>query len=394
MPLNEHPLARTLPKHAEHPFTQPLNNIYREFEAREDVPMSTTDLCYCDEPQMSLHITSFQDETLVALSWPHILTSALGRQALMKAWSLVMAGRDDEVPPMSSAMDDPMEKLGRLDTPPSEQEPFVLEQQNKRLHGLSFFKLALSTVWEMYWRPYMDVRIMFLPADFIARLRKTALQDLQSDQKGPVDASAPPPFVSEGDVISAWTSRILSRSRQHCPIQAVTVVDIQGRFREAFTPGHAYVQNTILAVFTLFGRGEARTATLGQQAHKVRETIVEQTTERQCEAFLRLGRQLNHRPIFGEPDSTFLIVTNWTKAKFAEIIDFSPAVARRGVPEGQRRTEPGRVVYHHPNILAPSVTFRDCLQVMGKDKEGNYWFKGAFLPEFWELFEQELRVKA
>ena len=383
MELNDHLLARQLPRHADHAYIQPLGTKFRELEARDDVPVTTYDLCYCDEPQLAVHITSFNDETLVSLSWPHIMTSALGRQALMKSWSLVLAGRDDEVPPFSGARDDPMEKLGRLQDP--EPEPFLLEHD--RLRGLGFASLAVQMLWEMYWRPYMDVKIIYLPANFVARLRKTAQEDLRcANPRHKEDV----PFISEGDIFAAWISRILSKSRGNCPITAATVVDIQGRFKETFLPGHAYVQNTILAAFALYGRNETVTSTLGQQSLKIRESLVQQTTKQQCEALLRIGRKMDDLPLYGEPDSKYLVVTNWTKAKFTEIIDFSPAVTRMGVPGHKRRTEPGRIVYHHPNILGQSVTFRDCIQVMGKDKEGNYWFKGAFLREFWDLFEKEI----
>lgn len=47
------------------------------------MPTTIKELISQDTPQLRLHITSFKDATLVALSWPHTLMDAKGYQALL-----------------------------------------------------------------------------------------------------------------------------------------------------------------------------------------------------------------------------------------------------------------------------------------------------------------------
>ena len=87
MNIEDHPLAKTLPKATESPSIQADPGSFRAFGARENAPETLEDFLTTDMPQMSLHITSFNDATLVGLSWPHTLMDVMGQQALLNAWS-------------------------------------------------------------------------------------------------------------------------------------------------------------------------------------------------------------------------------------------------------------------------------------------------------------------
>ncbi|KAM0276650.1 hypothetical protein ACHAQH_006511 [Verticillium albo-atrum] len=195
MPLDEHALGAQLPKPSDRPYVQVLGKKFREFETRPGPILTPEDLCYLEEPQFSLFATSFTDQTLVTLSWPHTMTSALGRKSLMQAWALVLAGREDEVPPLDGAEEDVLATLG--DVEEDDIEPFVLE--DKRLKGLSMARFGLNLVWDMYCRPYLEGRMVFLPATFVSHLYQQAKQDLKASSE-----RKEAPFVSEGDVLGAW----------------------------------------------------------------------------------------------------------------------------------------------------------------------------------------------
>ncbi|KAM0321654.1 hypothetical protein ACHAQA_010010 [Verticillium albo-atrum] len=380
--LREHPVAAQLPKPSDRPFLQALSKELMMFEAPKNPILTPEDLCYLEEPQLSLLITSFTDETLVTLSWPHTMTSAMGRKALMQSWALMLAGREDEIPPLDGAEEDVMSTVGDIQV--TDSEPFVLETSKQRLQGLSMARFGLNMLWDIFRRPYLEGRLIFLPASFVSHLHQQAVQDLKSAYVG-----TEPPFVSVGDIFCAWIYHMVSQTYGFCPVSILNAVDVQSRLPGVFNPNSVYMQNTVSAAYTLYTGEEMKSLALGPRALKVREALLAQTTPAQCDALFRLGRK-HGTPLFGEGNTCLGVTTNWTKARFFDIIDFSPAVRRAGVPEDKRHAESGKIAYHHPNILKQSLMTRNVLNVLGKDREGNYWAVGNFHTEFWTLLEQDL----
>ncbi|KAF5586548.1 3-hydroxyisobutyrate dehydrogenase [Fusarium pseudoanthophilum] len=93
-------------------------------EAMRDERYKVFDFIYHEIPQLSLHITLFNDAALVALSWPHTLMDVMGQQALLRGWSMVLAGRESEVPPVLGAREDTICAAG--DAPVERKEDFKL----------------------------------------------------------------------------------------------------------------------------------------------------------------------------------------------------------------------------------------------------------------------------
>ncbi|KAL5001377.1 hypothetical protein BDV10DRAFT_182610 [Aspergillus recurvatus] len=136
--IEDHPLAKSLPKATEVPSIQPGPESFRAFAAPHDAPATLEDFIYEDKPQLSLFITSFNNATLVALSWPYTLMDVMGQQALLHEWSLVLAGRESEVPPMLGAREDVL--CAAADTA-VEKEEFKLGKM--RLNGRAMLKFGL-----------------------------------------------------------------------------------------------------------------------------------------------------------------------------------------------------------------------------------------------------------
>ncbi|KAK2051371.1 hypothetical protein LY76DRAFT_675569 [Colletotrichum caudatum] len=105
MAIDEHPLASQLPQPTVSTSLQANHGIdlAAELGLGPAAPHTMNDFLTTDAPQLSLHVVSFQDATLVSLTWPHIATDGMGMGHLVHPWSLVLAGRHDEVPPMLAA---------------------------------------------------------------------------------------------------------------------------------------------------------------------------------------------------------------------------------------------------------------------------------------------------
>ncbi|KAJ3541541.1 hypothetical protein NM208_g4564 [Fusarium decemcellulare] len=298
--------------------------------------------------EMSLHITSFTDATLVAILWPHTMTGALGLKDLVVAWCKVLAGRESEVPCLAGASRDVLDGVGTDND--GTQEPLLLE--SKELKGFKLLGFGLRFMWDVFWRPKVESCMLCLPSAFIEKLRQRASADLKTAGHG-----GDLPFLSDGDILTAWMALFVVRARGgHRQATILSAVDVRDRLRAQWVPGAAYVQNLALSSVTLMSTVDLAQASLGKLAHTIRQDL--------------LGADLGEAPVYGEPGSLLVVSTNWAKAKFFENTDFGPAVIKSGSKD--KAVLPGKVAY--------------------KDVQGTYWVTATLFPNDWAKLEAEIRT--
>ncbi|PVH91151.1 hypothetical protein DM02DRAFT_546360 [Periconia macrospinosa] len=386
MDIKDHPLAKTLPNASEAPFMRPGSEDFRAFAAREDAPATLDDFIYYDTPQLSLHITSFNDATLVGLSWPHALMDVMGQQALLRGWSLVLAGRESEVPPMLGAREDVL--CAAADAPVEKEEEFMLAQ--KQLRGWGMLKFGLRFAWDMLWNQVVETRTIFLPKRVVAELRRQAQGDLAAQDEG-----EDKPFISEGDVLTAWAIRAVASSMsQPRPVTVLHALNARFRLSSLAQASGVYVQNMAVAAFT-FLSSEIAKGSLGSIALENRRHLMEHSTEAQVLAFLRTLRR-ESKPgsdpalVCGEPDALLIPFTNWTRADLFKTADFSPALVRAGEMGQSRSNPPGTMVFHHAQSMRRGPTVRNVVVVLGKDHGDNYWLTGILPSQVWAKVEEDI----
>lgn len=115
------------------------------------------------------------------------------------------------------------------------------------------------------------------------------LQDeAQSDLNGPDDdVGWEKPFISEGDVLTAWTLRAVATSLpQPRPVAALHALNARFRLSSLVQAPGVYIQNMAVAAFTSISP-EVATGPLGPIALENRRHLMEQSTEPQVLAYLR-----------------------------------------------------------------------------------------------------------
>lgn len=386
MPIEDHPLAKKLPKATTttDPSVHPGPQDFRVFAAREDAPSTLEDFIYSDLPQLSLHITSFADATLVALSWTHTLMDVMGQKALLHAWSLVLAGRVSEVPALLGAHEDAIRAAAEASSQPREE--FILGA--RKLTGKSMLWFGTRFAWDLLWKPPSETHTMFLPKQFVIGLRQQALADINSENGENADA-----FVSDGDTLTAWVVRaIVFCAPQPRPVTALHALNMRFRLKalvEASASG-VYVQNMAVAGFT-FLPSEIASGGLGPIALANRRCLQEQSTGSQVLAFVRelcLPDCGDPSIVCGDPNAILVPFTNWTKAEFSKTVDFSPAVVHGEKSKSLRANPPGFITFHHAQSLRQSFAARNVFVVMGKDCDGNYWMTGTAQPAVWARYPE------
>ncbi|KAI0206675.1 hypothetical protein F4808DRAFT_466656 [Astrocystis sublimbata] len=397
MTMDAHRLASRLPrKTGMKPSIQEGCRLFREFSIPSTLPNDIKHYLSTDEPLICLHINSFADGTLVSFTFPHSLADAMGAAKFLQAWTHVLRNGNAESLDVQfeGAIDDVTASVGSDNDEIARNNKFVLEDRQTKGFSLVAFlaRYALDTLTQRN----IETHHLYLPISFLSHLRKEAAQEWEVTQGG---QGQPMPFVSDGDLITAWGSRmVLSSSKGRGSAAICNVFDIRGRLDciKSKPNSHraAYIQNLILPSVSLLTPEEARNSSVSQIALRVRKAVLEQTTDAQVRGLMRIARtwlsSMGSMPLFMSWNTSRVIAcTNWSKAGFLELADFGPAaIESKGDAMGDHSVKP---VAYWGTTLSVTDNPRDTFIVYGKDNDGDYMVHAYLRKETWELIRSELK---
>ncbi|KAF4807897.1 Acetyltransferase BOT5 [Colletotrichum siamense] len=389
-----HPLSSTIPSYFPRTTAGPRiidtpENLH-SILAGPEAAKSFDDYNFTDRPAFSLHIITFTDATFVTITYPHSITDGMGRRELVENWCRILAGRRSDVTPMAFPTLDPMAKVAKA-SPPRYDEPFTWE--HKRLQGWGVVRFTFGILWYLI-RNRIRQRNLFIPATYLAALRKRAEEDLHKDGEA-ADR------LSDGDILTAWLSRLacshISEKDTSKPISISTALDLRGRLHENdMPPNFAYVSNVVAYNWTNTNALELLRGTFGRAVALIRNSVRSQLTDAQVYASTRLTynavAESGSTKQFTEPNGFVVSVSNVSKARFHEVIDFSPAIKDGGSDE-IRTTPRGKIVWQcntpkmkmHPPCL---------IYIQGKDHGGNYLAQMLVSEKTWRQIEKEIESPA
>lgn len=169
-----------------------------ELYSGPNIPNGLDDYIYSDRPELGIRIVSFKDKTVVVMHWIHLAFDAMAQKSLFDAWMLMLAGREDEIAEPLAPDDYPLEDLGK---------------DAKEEHALADVRVAMLGLLSWVFRNIYTLaigskqhRMVCVPGVFLKKLRAKALAELGA--AGDKDTE----FVSDGDVLLAWTTRIAKKN--------------------------------------------------------------------------------------------------------------------------------------------------------------------------------------
>lgn len=386
---SEHPIASQIPKASTQPAIVGDPDKFLDLMRPTGSPLKLNDYVNSDRPQLGLHIVSFADMTLVVLYWPHTLFDAMGKKALLNAWTLMLKGRDDEIRSPYGAETDPFVDLG---TAPTERHE--LEAQKMGILGLLGFgvRQLLSFVYAQ------ENRIVCVPGQFVRRLRDSAITELATARKGMQmqnnfssgnTTAEGQPFLSEGDVLCAWWTRYaVAHLPNNCSQMVVlnNAYDIRKSLSGDLIPeGTSYLSNAIGFINVLLSVKDIKEKPHSYVASHIRNAIMTLGTRSQVEAFFAMLRESRIKlpPFFGNSNMHMVTFSNWTKANLFEL-DFSAAL----VDQGANPARIARPRYIQNNQFG--LTMPNAFPIIGKDNDGNYWLSGYMNTGHWAKIEELL----
>ncbi|CAE7023631.1 hypothetical protein CFE70_003326 [Pyrenophora teres f. teres 0-1] len=383
--IEDHPAAKTLPKPNRKVAMWTPPKDFNDLAARQDAPATMEDLLVGDTPQMAVHVTSFTNATIIGLTWPHTLMDAMGLKALLHAWSLVLAGRESEVPALLGAKEDVLSTIAESSVDKQEASCML----PKELKGLNKLAFMARVAWELMTTPLSETRALCLPKTAMDSLRQQVHQDLASSS----GESEKDVFVSDADVFTAWLIRMISTtSPTPRPMTLLQSINARFRLHELVNAQGVYVQNMVAVGFTLYSP-DVTTGPMGAIALATRQQLAAQATELQVIGNLEAQRVAGDpmAALCSDPKALPVITSNWAKGKFFHITDFGPAVLQAGDASESRSNPPGTPFFQHTFCLKPPpVMMRHVISVIGKDHADNYWANLVLPSLVWANIEKSL----
>jgi hypothetical protein len=387
MNINEHPLVSRLPKMTDRPsvLNEPLG--FLPVISSADAPTKLDDWLYSDCPQLIIHVATFNDVTLVTVTFSHTLTDMMGMGSILNAWTAILHGQEDQVPPFIGFDDDLLVSVTEA-TPPDKH---VLWE--KQLRGLSATCFRLRFTFEAYWYP-KEEHVVCVPGKYIKQMRQGALEQLAAESK----SEGKEPFLSEADVHYSWWSRVMLSALNPAADRTValcSVFNIRGLLGDLLPANGAYVGNAAKATCAILSVHQVLEKPLGFVASQLRAALLEQRTREQVEAIAAMQKAATEKTgssvlYFGDQGMLALVCSDWSKAKLFEV-DFSPAVVKVGLPLAQRANRLGRPSYILPAIHKGFYAARNSGVVVGQDPAGNWWSQWTMRADAWPKVEEVLK---
>jgi hypothetical protein len=404
MPISAHVLGAQLPRATSSISLSSDTAKFHSLVLSPDGPTKLDHWIYQDRGQFHLHIVSFTDATIVTLTWLHTLLDAMGRNAVLRAWTASLEGRD--IPEFYGYDVNPLAKFAESASSYEGEEKFILE--GRLLSGWALARFGIGYLWNIFYRRAEMARTICIPASTFKRIRQSCLRDLESVDPSiltidETSKSKPTPFLSDGDILAAWFTRLQicghPWSRTASPQTTITTMNVLG-LRDLLTntepqilpKGVAYIGNCVSAIISFFTLHEILSLPLGHLAARIRKDLILQSTRTQ-QAFCvhtnaKALKETGMNILFGDSTMALIPFSNWAKAKLFET-DFSAAVL--GGLEEKRKSR-GRPIMIMPSGIATGMlSTRNAANVTGRDWDGNYWLSTCLTPDVWAEVEKAIR---
>lgn len=389
IPLEKHYLAAKLPKASAKPSIQgSQEEVMQSLCLHPQHPRTLDEWLYSDRPLLDIHVVAFEDATLVTVTFMHLVTGASGMRTILRAWSNVLNGREDEVGALKGIGED------LLTDHSTASEPTEYVNYDRRIAGFKKWVFAIYKLWDRYWYPTVESRLICIPGAYVDRMRNQAIQELS--QAAPQGHK--PPFISDGDVLLSWGTRAVVKALGVSPSRPLSVINVFNvrptLLQKSASDTTAFITNACLTSWTFLSVAEALNLPLSQLVSQFRTSLTEQRMKAQIQAQLALKRQsliaTGSPMLCMDPTSVFVGCTNWHQARFYDI-DFSSAVrcpTRHSEVQSGRVGRPASILVGR-DIAGPGTA--NMGNIIGKDWDGNWWLAWRLPTHTWPEFQQQLQ---
>lgn len=385
--MTDNPMASRLPRGGSHLEVFGSTKDFTALACRSENPTHVRDRALTDLPPLFIHHLNFSDGTLLVISFPHSFMDLGALRAFFCGWMSVLNGQEDQVPQLRDLADDPRISLAH-GTP---AKTYILKE-----HVRPRFQCLIPRVWRYVmnlWSPkkqQKETRMVCVPGDFVKTLKQKALDDLASQNNGQGKAIT---FVSQNDVMLAWYTRIMLSVLDPPPEKPLLINNAYDARPVCFPKDQACLLDCSFYLRTRTTVGKWMEKPLGIAAAELRQSLIQQRTPEQTEAYAALAKEsmeaTGKSPSFGPPDALTFLWANDDAGRLFHV-DFSSAVRKPETVRGRRADSFGK-----PSLvmdIADLTNVGNIAIVQGLDHDGNWWMEWQMSDDNWRKVGEQLRA--
>ena len=357
---------------------------FTQYAIQPDGPKTIEEYVKRGLPQLGLRITSFKDATVVGLTWPHTVMDGAGKKELMSAWSLTLAGREQDIPKMFGANNDvAWDIAGQY----ADDEIDKCVVEGMLLKGMSRCGFISRFIWRAVTYPKADMRLFYLPKYLVIQWQQDAINLLPEDPE-----IGKQPFLSDGDIITAWIIKTVAATEpKRSSFVLAGALNARYRVRHLQQAKGIHMQNLLSLYYARFPEDLAA-STMAQIGLAHRHQVAEQATEHQLIRYFMTRRKQveGHKnddklPLYGHQSDVLIMCNNLSKIGITSAADFSPAV----LPHEDGSRSPGTAVYYH--FQSYGHVPRNSFVIFNKDNSG-YWIRANVSQRTWDKIMDDVGV--
>lgn len=342
-----------------------------------NTPSRLKDYVNQDRPLLGLHVISFDDATIVTMTWPHVLFDIMALTDLFQAWILNLQRREKE---MKTALCPTFHPLVELGNRPSETYHLAHHQ----LSVLSLARFGIRNMFQFAF-PRIERHTICIPAEVFKTIRERAVREAL-ELRSP-DSKV---FLTDNDILCAWWTQMCYSdvSEYRDEVSIINVQSLKSSLSGNLLPDNScYLSNTLGLITTLLPSKDVAGSRIGDIALKVRESVQKSASRDQIEAFENLRKQSWHKefPLFGSPSTYPVVFSNWSKANLFSL-DFSAATVSS---QDEHSAKPVSPILVLPVYTGWRVV--DLVCIMGQDRDGNYWLDFSTERKRWKGINKKIR---
>lgn len=310
---------------------------------------------------------------------------SMGFSHFIRSWSLVLSGRESEVPEFLGAKEDVLFEL-EMSEPLSIREQLLI--QKSRLTGFNLVMFCLRLVWSM--RTPREVKTIFIPKRALAQLLTTC-----RDEIAEASSSQGIALPTEEMTLLAWFGRIVSLGLpSDKPVTIVSMLNVMQAATSMFNQAGIHAHNMTLYAMSFLPSQIAR-GPLGPLVQQHTRQVQEQSTQEQCLSFLRMYRRTTRggdpfKPLYGPSNAHPIVCADLGKVDPIHSVDFGAALVEKPESSGDRPLG-GMTCYYYHIINRQLGAGLDCIYLLGKDHGENLWVTAALPASRWQRVEAALK---
>ncbi|KAH7102363.1 hypothetical protein BKA62DRAFT_700166 [Auriculariales sp. MPI-PUGE-AT-0066] len=228
---------------ASSPFVSPFpEDAVKALFKTATTPQTTADFLVPNTPMVHIHVSVFEDVTLIGFTAPHMLFDGAGASTFLSTWTAALNGTLEELPeaPRTFApFDDLVESVGGREVCAARRGPSGQPVRGwDAFYTIGILRFMFALFKRAFFEGSEDTRLIYVPLEWLAARKDECMQELK--------ARGSDEWVGSNDVLMAYICKMMCVNRTDATLVSMIVpVNIRPILTDFFT--HTYLHNALMS---------------------------------------------------------------------------------------------------------------------------------------------------